>query len=61
MNSINQDSIQKYKQCAGRGCLEQGIHYLKIRFINKHGWFCDSCKEDLFHEGLAIKVGDIAA
>jgi hypothetical protein len=58
MDSISQDTIQRYKQCAGRGCSEQGIHYLKIRYIHKHGWFCDSCKNAIIGDKLADEVID---
>jgi hypothetical protein len=54
MNSTNQYAIQEYKQCAGKGCPKQGIRHLKIRYINKFGWFCDSCKTNLMAENLVI-------
>jgi len=49
----NQDTFKPYKQCAGRGCSEQGVNYLKILFVNMHGWFCESCKNTLVSNGLA--------
>jgi hypothetical protein len=54
MNSTNQNTIQQYKQCAGKDCPHQGINHLKIRYINKFGWFCDSCKRNLIAENLVI-------
>jgi hypothetical protein len=37
----------KYKECAGRNCKNAGISNLKIKYIHKSGWFCNSCKNDL--------------
>ena len=61
MNSTKQNASQEYKACGGKGCSQRGIHYLKIRFINRHGWFCDSCKDVLVYDKLAdttIDCGD---
>lgn len=43
------------KVCAGRGCSKDGIHTLTIIHLNRQGWFCDSCKNDLVSEGLIIE------
>jgi hypothetical protein len=45
-NNNNDNSLSKYKICAGKGCNNVGNNRLKILFINKFGWFCDCCKED---------------
>jgi hypothetical protein len=63
MNSrLSSYESDKFKDCAGRGCSENGIHYLKIHFINKCGWFCDSCKNTLVDGKLAdeatVNCGD---
>jgi hypothetical protein len=49
----NQSKFGQYKECAGRGCSEKGVNYLKILFINKGGWFCNSCVKILLDNGLA--------
>ena len=46
-NNTNDNSIQEYNTCAGKGCNNIGNNRLKIVFINKFGWFCDYCKEEL--------------
>ena len=53
MTSIDQNWIVEYKQCAGKDCPELGVHYLRIRFIKKCGWFCDSCRNTLLDDKLA--------
>ena len=40
-------SIPKYKECAGKRCKNSGNNKLKIKYIQKFGWFCDSCKNGL--------------
>jgi hypothetical protein len=57
MNPIKQEASQEYKECAGKGCQNAGIHYLKIVFLNKRGWFCDSCKSSLIADNLCIEQG----
>jgi hypothetical protein len=53
MNSSYQNTIPRYKQCAGKGCNREGLRPLKIRFLNKTGWFCENCKSDLIKHNLA--------
>ena len=38
--------------CAGKGCSYNASYLLKIRYINKSGWFCESCKAVLENNGL---------
>ena len=45
-------------KCSGKGCRNAPTTHLKINYINKVGYFCDSCTRDLLHEELAIKIGD---
>jgi hypothetical protein len=52
MNFNSQETSYEYKECAGKGCEKVGIHCLKIVFLNKIGWFCDDCKNDLLFEKL---------
>lgn len=47
-NTINHKIIEyKHKPCIARNCKNLGDHYLKILYLNKSSWFCDSCKKDL--------------
>ena len=46
-NNTNDTLIQEYKACAGKGCNKIGIYNLMIIYINKRGYFCDSCKIEL--------------
>jgi hypothetical protein len=54
-----QKTNQRYKPCAGKGCKKKGIHYLRIRFLKKFGWFCDSCKDFLIQDKLIDKADEI--
>ena len=40
------------KECAGKGCRNVGVHYLKIVFLNQSGWFCEGCKKSLIGDKL---------
>jgi hypothetical protein len=57
MSSIKLDTLTEYKECAGKGCHNVGIHYLEIIFLNKSGWFCEQCGSDLIVSGLAKGLG----
>jgi len=51
----NLESLYSHEQkCAGKNCANEGKHQLTILYLNKIGWFCDSCKEDLVSENLVI-------
>ena len=50
---------EQYKDCAGKDCKHKGRTLLKINFLNKKGYFCDSCAADLIQSGIAVKEGDI--
>lgn len=55
MNSVNNYNLVEYKQCAGKNCKRNGINKLKILLINKIGYFCDSCTDQLLELDIAIK------
>ena len=55
MQSIPNGANQWY-ECAGRGCTNEGIYLLKIKFINKVGWFCIDCRNTLLNENLVDQV-----
>jgi hypothetical protein len=52
MDTIVKDTDQRYKYCAGKGCTKEGIHSLRIKYIKKQGWFCDSCRDALVDDEL---------
>ena len=41
--------LKVYYKCSGKGCTDIGKTLLKIVYINKTGYFCDSCSQDLLH------------
>lgn len=46
---------KEFKPCACRGCENIGIHKLLIIYIDKIGWFCDSCKLELMKLQLVVE------
>jgi hypothetical protein len=48
----------KIVSALGRAAGNAPTALLKINYINKVGYFCDSCTRDLLHEELATKIGD---
>jgi hypothetical protein len=55
MNSTTENTVQDYKGCAGKDCQRAGINYLKVLYLNRKGWFCDSCKASLVADRLVIE------
>jgi predicted SprT family Zn-dependent metalloprotease len=59
------NNITEYKtfaySCAGLNCSSKPNHKLKIKYINKTGYFCQRCSEDLLKSELAeeIPTGEI--
>ncbi|HXS60641.1 MAG TPA: hypothetical protein VN703_07525 [Candidatus Sulfopaludibacter sp.] len=47
---------QRYKTCAGSGCLNKPTSKLKIKYINKNGFFCEKCSNDLLQSNLAERI-----
>ncbi len=41
--------------CAGNGCSNPGTHSLTVVYLNKIGWFCEFCKNELVQEGLVME------
>jgi hypothetical protein len=56
MDSSKQDTLQEFKECAGRGCSNPAIHKLEILYIKKIGWFCGFCKCSLVADGLVQEL-----
>jgi hypothetical protein len=46
---------QTQRMCAGRECQKQGIHCLGVRYLNRLGWFCDSCMKRLLADDLVYQ------
>jgi hypothetical protein len=40
------------KHCAGNGCKNNGTIALRIQYIRKTGYFCNTCAHDLLQSGL---------
>jgi hypothetical protein len=49
MNSLQE---YRYDRCAGKNCHNIGIYSLRVVYLNRKGWFCDSCKDGLISAGL---------
>ena len=45
------DKFQEF-ECASKGCNKKGRHHLRILFLNRVGYFCDSCKISLLEDNL---------
>ena len=55
MNSNISYTTEQFKQfCAGKGCQNEGTTFLRIKYLKKTGYFCDSCKIELLRLDLAF-------
>ena len=54
--STHENNAQGSKSCYGRICKNQGTNLLNIIYINKTGWFCDDCKNELVNLNLTEKI-----
>jgi hypothetical protein len=50
--------LEEDRRCAGKECQGEGIHYLEILYLNKSGWFCESCKDRLISNKLVVQDGE---
>jgi hypothetical protein len=50
---------EQYKDCAGKDCKRKGRTLLRVKYLNKNGYFCDSCTADLLQSEIAVKEGDL--
>lgn len=57
--ALSNDPYQtnEYKECAGKGCKNIGNNKLKIKYVQKFGWFCDTCKKGLKKADLIDMTG----
>jgi hypothetical protein len=62
MNSITTIDHNKFQnnQCASNGCKNQGSHNLRVLFLNKVGYFCESCKIGLLEDKLVEETEEKA-
>ncbi|MBA2267167.1 MAG: hypothetical protein H0W19_02355 [Nitrosopumilus sp.] len=51
-SNITSKKVIPYNICAGKNCHGKGIYYLRIMYINKCGWLCETCRNDLELNGL---------
>ncbi len=49
--------LQGYKKCAGLRCENKAKIMLKVKFINKNGYFCEQCASDLIKSELVENLG----
>ena len=61
MNRTKLNALDAYKECAGNGCSNPGRILLKIRYIKRQRYFCDSCAQDLLQNELAIFLKKITS
>ena len=55
LNARSSHSAKELKYCAGKGCQKVGKIVLKIKYLGKSGYFCDSCTDELLQQDLATK------
>lgn len=53
--SDSENVFEDIKPCAGKGCRNTGTNALEVMYINKIGWFCDSCKSTLLKDNLVAQ------
>lgn len=52
---LQPNSCPKDKKCAGKNCSNSGVIKLKLKYIDKYGFFCKICSEKL----LQLEIIDI--
>ena len=55
LNNTSTNCNREFDECYGMNCNKIGIHFLSILFLDKIGYFCDSCKKDLEQLGLVYQ------
>ncbi|HKI07813.1 MAG TPA: hypothetical protein VKA09_05415 [Nitrososphaeraceae archaeon] len=53
------NGIKENNECCAKGCNKLG-RLLKINYINKTGYFCDSCSQDLLQQALAMEIEGVS-
>jgi hypothetical protein len=59
MNSHKFSTNQEIKFCAGKECKNKADRLLRIIYLNKSGYFCQVCANDLLKSELAEERGGI--
>ena len=52
--TMDSEEVHTIHQCAGMYCRSVGKYLLTIIYLDKKGWFCELCKDDLVREGLVV-------
>jgi hypothetical protein len=60
MGTTNNNVIKEDNKCCAKGCTKFGRLLLKINYINKRGYFCDSCAQELLQRALAVETEEVA-
>jgi hypothetical protein len=56
MNSNISYTTEQFKQfCVGKDCKREGTTLLKIKYLQKTGYFCNVCTSELLQLGLAVQ------
>jgi hypothetical protein len=55
MNSNIYYNSEEYKDCAGKDCKRKGMTLLRIKYLQKTGYFCNFCTSELLQMGLAVQ------
>jgi hypothetical protein len=59
MSPSNLTTNQQINYCAGKECKNKGNRVLMIRYLDKIGYFCEDCANDLLRSELAEEKGGI--
>jgi hypothetical protein len=59
MGTTSNNVVEEDNKCYAKGCTKLGRHLLKINYINKTGYFCDSYAQDLLQRALAVKTDGV--
>ena len=54
LNPNSHYNTEGYKECAGKGCKGEGKTFLKIKYLQKKGYFCDICKAEVLQLELSV-------
>jgi hypothetical protein len=50
--SFQEERDEQVTICAGKNCDNIAKNRLKILYLNREGWFCQKCANDLIKEDL---------
>jgi hypothetical protein len=56
-NSNNRYKVTEYNlSCAGKSCKNTPTHFIKLALINRSGWFCQTCMQNLQKDDLVESI-----